>query len=81
MPTSIRLDHEIKRLLDQRARRDKKTRTDLIHKALAAWLKPTRPRLRTAICGALADTPDGFYIEGDQPVPADLRVENWIPQA
>ena len=80
MPASIRLDHEIKRLLDQRAWRDKKTRTDLIHQALAAWLKPSRPRRGTVIGDALADAPDGFYIERNQPVPADLRVENWIPQ-
>ena len=44
-------------------------------------VKPTRLRLGTVIGGALADAPDSFYIERDQPVPADLRVENWIPQA
>ena len=67
MPISVRLKPELARLLDAAARREKKTRTDLIHEALAAWLKPRRPGLGATIRGALADTPGGFGLVREQP--------------
>ena len=73
MPTSIRLNPEIGRLLDQRAKRERKTRTALIHEALDAWLKPPRPNLGGVIRAALSDVPDGFAIEREQPTKVDPR--------
>jgi predicted transcriptional regulator len=73
MPISIRLKPDIEQLLDQRARREHKTRTDLIHEALVAWLKPASPGLGSAIREALVDAPDGFGIERSQPPESDPR--------
>lgn len=73
MPISIRLRPDIERLLDQRARRERKTRTALVHEALDAWLKPAAPGLGSAIRAALADAPDGFGIERNQPDQSDPR--------
>ena len=73
MPISVRLKPELARLLDAAARREQKTRTDLIHEALVAWLKPRRPGLGATIRAALADTPGGFGLEREQPREADRR--------
>jgi predicted transcriptional regulator len=73
MPISIRLRPDVERLLEQRARREHKTRTALVHEALDAWLKPSSPGLGSAIRAALADTPDGFGIERNQPAEGDTR--------
>lgn len=73
MPISVRLRPDIERLLDQRARKERKTRTDLIHEALSAWLRPTAPRPGEAIRTALTAEPEGFGIERDQPATADPR--------
>jgi predicted transcriptional regulator len=73
MAMSIRLKPELERLLDQRAKAERKTRTDLVHEALSAWLKPASPGLGSAIRAALVDTPDGFNIERNQPAQSDAR--------
>jgi predicted transcriptional regulator len=70
---SIRLKPDIEKLLDQRARRERKTRTDLIHEALAAWLKPEPQRPGAAIRAALVAEPGGFGIEREQPATEDRR--------
>lgn len=54
MPISVRLKPEIEKMLDKASRRDRKSRSALIHNALVAFLKPQRPRLGTAIREALA---------------------------
>ena len=73
MPISIRLRPDVERLLDQRARRERKTRTALVHEALDAWLKPSGSGLGSAIRAALADAPDGIGIERNQPADSDTR--------
>ena len=73
MPISVRLKPELARLLDATARRERKTRTDMIHEALAAWLNPRRPELGATIRAALADTPGGFGLEREQPREPDRR--------
>ena len=73
MPISIRLRPDVERLLDQRARREHKTRTALVHEALDAWLKPSSIGLGSAIRAALVDAPDGFGIERNQPAESDPR--------
>ena len=73
MPISIRLKPELERLLVQATRRERKTRSAVIHDALAAFLVHRRPRLGDAIRRALAEAPEGFGIERGQPTRADKR--------
>ena len=73
MPISVRLKPELERLLDEASRRERKTRSAVIHDALAAFLKRRRPRLGDAIRRALAEAPDGFGIEREQPATTDRR--------
>ena len=73
MPISVRLKPELDRLLEAAARRERKSRSAIVHEALAARLLPLRPRLGDAIREVLADTPDGFALERNQPTAADKR--------
>ena len=73
MPLSVRLKPELEQLLDAAARREKKSRSAIIHEALAARLRPVKPRLGDAIRRALADTADGFALEREQPRKPDRR--------
>jgi len=73
MPISVRLKPELEQLLDQASRRDRRSRSALIHDALTAFLKPQHPGLGTAIRDALAKTPGDFGIEREQPRVADKR--------
>ncbi|MGQ0653421.1 MAG: CopG family ribbon-helix-helix protein [Betaproteobacteria bacterium] len=73
MPISVRLKPEVERLLDEAARRQRKSRSAVIHDALDAFLRPRRPRLGDAIRSALAEVPGGFGIERAQPAKSDTR--------
>ncbi len=73
MSISVRLKPDIAKVLERECRRQRKTRTDLIHEALAAFLQPTRPRLADVIRDVLADTPDGLGLERSQPDAAETR--------
>ena len=73
MPLSVRLKPDLERLLDQVSRRAGKSRSAVIHEALAAFLKPQTPRLGSAIRRALAEAPEGFGIERKQPALTDRR--------
>lgn len=73
MAISIRLKPDLERLLDQRAKRERKTRTALVHEALSAWLKPAGIGLGASLRAALEDEPEGFAIERNQPQASDPR--------
>ena len=73
MPLSVRLKPELDRLLDAAVRRERKSRSAIVHEALAARLQPLRPRLGDVIREVLADAPDGFALEREQPRAADKR--------
>ena len=73
MPISVRLKPELEQLLDNTSRRARRSRSALIHDALTAFLKPQRPQLGAAIRRALAEMPQGFGIEREQPKAADRR--------
>ncbi len=73
MPLSVRLKPELEQLLDAAARRERKSRSTIIHEALAVRLRPVKLRLGDAIRGALAEAPDGFALERKQPRKADRR--------
>ena len=73
MPLSVRLKRDLERLLDETSRRQRKTRSALIHDALTAFLKQQRPRAAEAIRRALERSPGGFEIEREQPAEAERR--------
>jgi predicted transcriptional regulator len=73
MPISVRLKPELEQLLDKASRRNRKSRSAVIHDALTAFLKPQHPKLGAAIRHALAITPRGFGIGREQPRAADKR--------
>lgn len=73
MSISVRLKPEIAKVLERECKRQRKTRTDLIHAALAAYLLPARPRLGDVIRDVLAQSPEGLGLERDQPGFADVR--------
>lgn len=73
MPISIRLKPRLERLLNAACRRERKTRSALIHEALAAYLRPHQANLGEALAEALAASPRGFGVERDQPAAADQR--------
>ena len=70
---SVRLKPELSKVLERECKRQHKTRTALIHEALAAYLKPQQRNLGDALADALAAAPRGFGIERAQPVTADPR--------
>ena len=73
MPLSVRLKPELEQLLDAAARRERKSRSAIIHEALAARLRPDKPRLGDVMRQALADTSGGFALERKQPRKVDRR--------
>jgi len=77
MPISIRLKPSLERLLNATCRRERKTRSALIHEALASYLRPKQANLGEALAEALAASPRGFGVERDQPAAADQR--DWAP--
>jgi predicted transcriptional regulator len=74
MPISVRLKPDLEQLLDKASRRNRKSRSAVIHDALTAFLKPQHPKLGAAIRHALSTTPRGFGIGREQPRAADKRV-------
>ena len=73
MAISVRLKPDISKALERECKRQRKTRTALIHEALAAFLQPARPRLGDVIRELLADSPQGLGLERNQPEVADQR--------
>lgn len=73
MPVSVRLKPEVEQLLKQACKRERKTRSALIHEALTSYLQPRKARLGDVIREALAQAPKGFGIERRQPRSADKR--------
>ena len=73
MAISVRLRPDIEKMLQRECKRQHKTRTALIHEALAAFLQPERPRLGDVIREVLADSPAGLGLRRDQPEAADTR--------
>ena len=73
MAISVRLKPEISKVLERECKRQRKTRTALIHEALAAFLQPSRPRLGDVIREVLADSPQGLGLERSQPEAAERR--------
>jgi predicted transcriptional regulator len=73
MPLSVRLKPELEHLLDAAARRERKSRSAIIHEALAVRLRPVKLRLGDAIREALAEASDGFALDRKQPRKADRR--------
>ena len=73
MTMSVRLKPELGRLLAAVAKRERKSRSAIIHEALAARLQPRRSRLGDVIRSALADVPDGFALDRRQPKAPDRR--------
>ena len=73
MPISVRLKPQLERLLDAAARRERKSRSAIIHEALTDRLQPLRPQLGDAIREALVTAPGGFALERNQPKSPDKR--------
>ena len=73
MTISVRLKPELSKVLERECKRQHKTRTALIHEALAAYLKPKQRNLGDVLSEALAASPRGFGMERAQPVTADPR--------
>jgi predicted transcriptional regulator len=73
MPISVRLKPELEKQLAAAARRERKSRSAIIHEALTARFAPVRPPLGEAVRRALAAAPGGFGIERDQPSVAEPR--------
>jgi predicted transcriptional regulator len=69
----VRLRPELEQLLDAAVRRERKSRSAIIHEALAARLRPVKPRLGDVMREALADTSGGFALERKQPRKVDRR--------
>ncbi len=75
MSVSVRLRPDISKVLERECKRQRKTRTALIHEALEAFLQPARPRLGDVIRDILADAPQGLGLERNQPPASDPREE------
>lgn len=73
MSVSVRLKPEISKMLERECKRQRKTRSALIHEALAAFLQPQRPRLGDVLRDLMADTPDGWGLQREQPAESDAR--------
>ncbi len=73
MSISVRLKPDISEVLERECKRQRKTRTALIHEALAAYLQPKRPRLGDILRDVVADTPQGWGLECNQPQEIDPR--------
>ena len=73
MSNSVRLKPELSKMLERECKRQRKTRTALIHEALTAYLQPQRPSLGDVLREVMADTPDGWGLERKQPATSDAR--------
>ena len=73
MAISVRLKPELSKVLERECKRQRKTRTALIHEALDAYLNAKRRNLGDAFAEALAASPKGFGIERLQPAAPDER--------
>ena len=73
MSISVRLKPELSKVLERECKRQRKTRTALIHEALTAFLQPQRPRLGDVLREVMADTPEGWGLERNQPATSDTR--------
>ena len=73
MLISVRLTPELSKVLARECKRQRKTRTVLIHEALTAFLQPQRPRLGDVLREVMADTLDGWGLERNQPATSDAR--------
>lgn len=73
MAISVRLKPELSDVLERECKRQRKTRTALIHEALTAYLQPQRPTLGDVLRDVMADTPDGWGLERDQSATSDTR--------
>ena len=73
MPISVRLKPDLERLLDAAVRRERKSRSAIVHEALTARLQPLRARLGDVIRAALVDAPDGLALDRGQPKAAEKR--------
>ena len=67
MSISVRLKPAISKVLERECKRQRKTRTALIHEALAAYFQPERKRLGDVLRDVMADTPQGWGLERNQP--------------
>ena len=75
MPLSVRLNPQLARLLDRAVRRQRKSRSALVHEALHQYLSPPRQRLGDVIREVLADSPEGLGIERLQPSAPEPRAK------
>ena len=73
MPISVRLNPDLEKKLAAACRRERKTRSALIHEALVAYLAPKQPNLGEALAAVLTVSPKGLGIEREQPPAADPR--------
>ena len=73
MLISVRLKPELSKVLERECKRQRKTRTALIHEALTAFLQPQRPKLGDVLRDVMADTPQGWRLERNQPAASDAR--------
>ncbi len=73
MPIYVRLKPELSKVLERECKRQRKTRSALIHEALTAFLQPRRPTLGEVLREVMADTPDGWGLERNQPATSDAR--------
>ena len=73
MSISVRLKPEISKVLARVCKQQRKTRTAIIHEALAAYLAPRQRNLGDVLADALAESPQGFSIERNQPSKAEAR--------
>lgn len=73
MAISVRLKPELSKALERECKRQRKTRSALIHEALTAFLQPQRPALGDVLRDIMADTPAGWGLQRDQPAASDAR--------
>lgn len=73
MPISVRLKPELQRLLDEFSKRQRKSRSAVIHDLLSAQLVRQRPHPADAFRQALAHSPRGLGVKRSQPRRSDKR--------
>ena len=73
MPISVRLKPELQRILDELSRRERKSRSAVIHELLTAQLRRRQMHPAEALRRALAGAPEGLNIARRQPAKPDKR--------
>jgi predicted transcriptional regulator len=73
MPISVRLKPQLQRLLDELSRRERKSRSAVIHELLNAQLARRRMHPAEALRRVLSEVPGGFGVKRQQPRRADKR--------